>query len=120
MTHVGGLDELRPLRLELRERLLRVPVPGRVGGEQQVHLFERALVALGVERPDDGDGYHVARPEDMQRVLANGVEHHRAQQRQPPISYAPSEHAPRVALGSYLEREDLGWVEPSNEFHILS
>lgn len=77
---VRRLDEGRVLSLETGEGPLRVPVPGRFGREEQVHVLEGALVALRVEGPDHGDGDDVADGEDVEGFLADGAEHDGAEE----------------------------------------
>ena len=48
VTTLGSLDELRILLLEDLEVLLSLPIPDAVGREKQIHLFEGALVGLGI------------------------------------------------------------------------
>ena len=107
-----GLDEVGVLLLEDGEVALGVPVPDGVGREEQVHLLERALVRLRVEGPDHGDGDDVARAEDVVRVLVQGGEDDGEEEGAPPVADRPAHHAPRVALGPHLEREDLCRVQP--------
>ena len=71
----GGLDELGVLFLEQGEGALGVPVPPRGRGEEQVHLLEGALVGLGVEGPDDGEGEDVDGAEDVEDLLVEVLEH---------------------------------------------
>ena len=52
---LSSLDELRVLLLEDLKVALSLPVPDGVGGEDEIHLLERALVGFWVERPDDND-----------------------------------------------------------------
>ena len=75
-----GLDELGVLFLEQGEVALRLPVPDAVGGEEEVHLLEGALVRFRVEGPDHGDGDGVAGGEDVEGPLLEGVEHDGAEE----------------------------------------
>ena len=104
------LDEIGVLLLEDGEVALGVPVPDGVGGKQQVHLLEGALVGLRVQGPDHGDGDDVAGTEDVVRVLVQGREDDGEEEGAPPVADGPAHHAPRVALGADLEREDLRGV----------
>ena len=66
---LGSLDEVGILFLEDGEVLLGFPVPDAVGGEEQVHFFESALVGFGVEGPDHGDGDEIAGGKDVEGVF---------------------------------------------------
>lgn len=57
------------------EVLLRVPVPGGVGGKEKIHLLQGALVGLGVESPNHRQGYCVGDTEDVEGLLSDGLEH---------------------------------------------
>lgn len=75
MAPLRGLHELRVLLLEDLVVLLGLPVPGGVGGEDEVHLLEGALVGLRVEGPDDEDGEDVDGAEDVEGLFFEGFEH---------------------------------------------
>ena len=112
VTALGGLDEIGVLLLEDGEVALGLPIPDAVGGEEQIHFLERALVGLRVEGPHHGDGDDVAGAEDVVGVLIEGGEDDGQQEGAPPVANGPAHHAPGVALGADFEREDLGGVEP--------
>ena len=75
MTTLSSLDEIGILLLEDGEVLLGLPVPDAVGSEEKIHFLERALVGLGVEGPDHGNGDQVAGGEDVEGVFVERVEH---------------------------------------------
>jgi len=102
----------RQLLLQRLEVLLRLPIPDAVGREEQINLLERALVRLGVQRPNHGNGDGVACSEDVERLLAEGVEHDGAEECEPAVADGPADDAPSVALCAHFEGEDLGRVEP--------
>ena len=63
------LHELGVLLLEDLEVALRFPVPDGVGGEDEVHFFQGALVGFGVEGPDDDDGGGVDGAEEVEGLF---------------------------------------------------
>lgn len=82
-TTLGVHDAVAPLRrlhqlgvllLEDLEVALGLPVPDGVGGEDQVHLLEGALVGFRVEGPDDDDGGGVDGAEEVERLFVEGGE----------------------------------------------
>ncbi len=75
MPPLRSLHEVRVLLLEDLEVLLGLPVPGGVGGEDEVHFLEGALVGFWVEGPDDEDGEGVDGAEDVEGFFAQGFEH---------------------------------------------
>lgn len=77
---VGGLDKLGVLFFEQLEVALGLPVPDGIRGKEEIHLLERALIRLGVESPDHGDGEGVASSEDIKSTLADVFEHDRAEE----------------------------------------
>ena len=80
MAPLRRLHQIRILLLEDGEVPLRFPVPDAVGGKQQVHFLEGALVGFRVEGPDHGDGNGVAGGEDVEGLLADGGEHDGAEE----------------------------------------
>lgn len=74
------MDYVRVLFLENGEVLLRVPVPDAVTGKDKVHLLERALVGLWVERPDYDDRQNIDATEDVERLLIQSFEDRREKQ----------------------------------------
>ena len=48
---------------------LGIPVPDGVGGEDEVHFLECALVGFGVEGPDDEDGNDVDGTEEVEGLF---------------------------------------------------
>lgn len=107
-------DNVWVLGLDARKVALRLPVPDAVAREDKVHLLERALVRLGVQRPDRDDAEHVDAAKDVQRLLVEPVEDGRQQQHAPAVADGPADDAPGVALGADLQREDLGRVQPGD------
>ena len=82
-TSLGIHDAVPPLRrlhkfgillLEDLEVTLGLPVPDGVGGENEVHLLEGALVRFGVEGPDDDNGGGVDGAEEVEGFLVEAVE----------------------------------------------
>ena len=63
------LHQFRVLLLEDLEVALGVPVPDGVGGEDEVHFLEGALVGLRVEGPDDDDSGGVDGAEEVERLF---------------------------------------------------
>lgn len=114
------------LSFEPSEGLLRVPVPRRWGSEEEIHVFECALVTLWVESPDDRNGDDIADGEDVERFLVYGAEHDRAEEGlivsyystevrkayQPAIPDTPANHTPCVSSRADCQREDLRLVQP--------
>ena len=80
MAPLGGLHELGVLLLEDGEVALGFPVPDGVGGEDEVHFLEGALVRFGVEGPDDDERGGVDGAEDVERFFVQGREHGREQE----------------------------------------
>ena len=68
------LDELGVLLLEDLEVALGLPVPDGVGGEDEVHFLEGALVGFRVEGPDDDDGGGVDGAEEVEGLFVEGGE----------------------------------------------
>lgn len=60
--------------LQLGKLLLGLPIPDTVTREQDVNLFERALVRLWVECPDDDNRKDVDATEDVQCLLIQAGE----------------------------------------------
>ena len=71
---LGGLDELGVLLFEDGEVALGFPVPDGVGGEDEVHFFEGALVCFGVEGPDYDDGGGVDGAEEVEGFFVEALE----------------------------------------------
>ena len=105
-------SHVRQLLLQRLKVLLRLPIPDAVGREEQINLLERALVRLGVQRPNHGDRDSVACGEDVERLLAERVEHYGAEECEPAVANGPADDAPGIALCAHFEGEDLGGVEP--------
>lgn len=108
---VGGLGQATFVH-ELLEVLLCVPVPGSIGGEEEVHFLEGALVGLGVERPNHGERDGVRDTENVKGLLADGLEHDGAEEGQPSVTDRPSNDTECVTLCADGEWEDLSWVQP--------
>ena len=68
------LHELGVLLLEDLEVALGFPVPDGVGGEDEVHFLEGALVGFRVESPDDDDGGGVDGAEEVEGLFVEGGE----------------------------------------------
>lgn len=133
MPPLRSLHEIRVLLLEDLVVLLGLPVPGGVGGEDEVHFLEGALVGFWVEGPDDEDGEGVDGAEDVEGFFAQGFEHGWEEEDlemsvsatsmvvwvdffsyRPAVANGPSYHTPCVALGTNLQWENLGRVEPGH------
>lgn len=112
MAALGSLDEFGVLLLEDGEVLLCFPVPDAVGGEEEVHFFQGALVGLRVEAVDHGQGDDVGDAEDVVSLLLEGLEDDGQDECEPAVANGPANNTPGVALGADLERENLGGVEP--------
>lgn len=112
VTALGSLDELGVLLLEDLEVPLGLPVPDAVGCEEQIHFLECALVGLWVQGPDHGKSDDIGSGEDVVGLLIQSLEHDRAKEGEPAITQGPTNDTPGVALGSDLEWEDLGGVQP--------
>lgn len=69
VASMSGLHQLRVLLLEDGEVALGFPVPDGVGGEDEVHFLEGALVGFGVEGPDYEDGGGVDGAEEVEGLL---------------------------------------------------
>ena len=54
--------------------LFRVPSPDAVGGEDEIHLLQRALVGFRVEGPDDDDGEDIYCAEDVEGFFVEAFE----------------------------------------------
>lgn len=67
------------LGLELGKSALSVPGPRGVSSKEEVHVLQRALVGFWIECPHHGDSDGVAYGKDVQSLLSNGIEHHRAE-----------------------------------------
>ena len=65
-----GLHQLRVLLLEDGEVALGVPVPDGVGGEDEIHFLQGALVRFRVEGPHDDDGGDVDGAEEVEGLFA--------------------------------------------------
>ena len=74
------LHELGVLLLEDLEVALGFPVPDGIGGEDEVHLLEGALVGFRVEGPDDNDGGGVDGAEEVKGLFVEGLEDGREQE----------------------------------------
>ena len=64
-----GLHQFRVLFFEDLEVALGFPVPDGVGGEDEVHFLEGALVGFGIEGPDDDDGDDVDGAEEVEGLF---------------------------------------------------
>ena len=71
---LSRLHEFRVLFLEDGEVPLGFPVPDGVGGEDEVHFFQGALVGFGVEGPDDDDGGGVDGAEEVEGLFVEFLE----------------------------------------------
>ena len=130
---MSRLHELGVLLLEDLEVALGFPVPDGVGGEDEVHFLEGALVGFWVEGPDDDDGGGVDGAEEVEGLFIQGFEDGGKEQDlqlvfalvfeclrggkkdstyRPPVANGPSDHAPGVASGTHFQWEDLGRVQP--------
>lgn len=125
-------NEVRVLGFELGKVALGVPRPDAVAGKHQIHLLERALVGLGVQRPDGDDAEGVDGAKNVQRLffelvkdggqkkdleLTKSATNSRAcvlgyVTYTPAVANGPADDAPSIALGADLERENLGGVQP--------
>ena len=114
MATLGSLDKVWILFLQEAEVLLRFPIPWAVGSEEQVHFFQSALAGFGVQGPNHGDGDNIGGGENVVSLLVEGLEHDRAEESEPSVTDGPSDDTPGVTLGTDLEREDLGGVEPGD------
>lgn len=112
LAALGGLHELGVLLLEDREVLLGLPIPDAVGGEEEVHLLEGALVRLGVQAVDHGQRDDVGDAEDVIRLLLESFEDDGKDEREPAVTDGPANDAPGIALGTDLQWEDFSWVKP--------
>ena len=74
VTAFGSLYEFGILFLEDGKVALRLPIPDRVGSEEQVHLFKRALVGFRIQSPDNRDGDGVDGAEDVVCLFVEGTE----------------------------------------------
>ena len=63
------LHQFGVLFFEDLEVTLRFPIPDGVGGEDEVHFLEGALVGFGVEGPDDDDCDGVDGAEEVQGLF---------------------------------------------------
>ena len=106
------LHKIRVLLLEKTEVALRFPIPGAIGREEQIHFLQGTLAGFGIECPDHGDSDNVGGSEDIVRLLIEGLEHDGAEQGKPAVTDGPTNDTPGVTLGTDLEGEDLGRVEP--------
>ena len=68
------LDKLRVLLLEDLEVALGFPIPDGVGGEDEVHFLESALVGFRVKGPDDDDGGGVDGAEEIEGLFVESGE----------------------------------------------
>ena len=68
------LHELGVLLLEDLEVALGFPIPDGVGGEDEVHFLEGALVGFRIEGPDDDDGGGVDGAEEVEGLFLEGGE----------------------------------------------
>ena len=66
------LHKLRVLLLEDLEVALGLPVPDGVGGEDEIHFLEGALVGFGVEGPDDEESGDVDGAEEVEGFFVEG------------------------------------------------
>ena len=126
------LHELGVLLLEDLEVALGFPVPDGVGGEDEVHFLEGALVGFRVEGPDDDDGGGVDGAEEVEGLFVEGGEDGGEEEdldlifalvfeclrgrkdatNRPPVANGPANHTPCVASGTDFQWEDLGRVQP--------
>lgn len=77
---LGSLHEFGVLFLEQGEVALSLPVPDAIGREEEIHLFQRALVGLGVQGPNHRDCDGVAGCEDVECLFSQRFEHDRVQE----------------------------------------
>ena len=114
MAASGSLHELGVLLLEKTEIALRLPVPGAIGREQEIHFLKGTLAGLGVERPDHRQGDDVRGGKDVVGLLVESLEHDGAEQGEPAVTDGPPDDTPGVTLGADLEGEDFSGVEPGD------
>ncbi len=70
----ASLEEFGVLLLEDGEVSLGFPVPDGVGGEDEIHFFEAALVGFGVEGPDHYECEGVDGTEEVERLFVEFFE----------------------------------------------
>ena len=112
MATLSGLDKLWILFLEELEVALSLPGPDAVGGEDEVHFFECALVGFWVQSPNHGDSDNVGSAENVIGLLVQSIEHVWEHHGEPAVAKRPANNTPGVALCTDLQGEDLSRVEP--------
>ena len=112
MATLGGLDKLGVLLLQDSEVLLGFPVPDAIRSKEKIHLLESALVGLGVQAVNHGQRDDVGNTEDVVSLLLKGLEDDGQQEGKPAVTNGPANDTPSVTLGTNLQWEDLGWIEP--------
>ena len=83
---LGGLNQLRVLFLKNGKVPLSLPIPDAVSGKEQVHFFKCALVGLGIQAVDHGQGNNVGNAEDVVGLLFEGLENDGKKECQPAIT----------------------------------
>ena len=129
---LSRLHQFRVLFFEDLKVALSFPIPDRVGGEDEIHFLEGALVGFGVEGPHDNDGGGVNGAEEVKSFFLElsedcGEEKNLFLFRQyentntmkslrktycPAVANRPTHHTPCIASSSDLQWKDLGWVQP--------
>ena len=114
VTTLGSLDELRILLLENLEVLLSLPVPDAVGREKQIHLFEGALVGLGIQGPDHRNRDRVRCGKDVVRLFVESLEHDGAKEGEPTVPHRPTNHSPSIPFRANFKGKDFSRIQPWN------
>lgn len=71
------MGDLWHLPLQSSKGSLSVPVPWRIGGEEQINFFEGPLVGFGVQSPDEWNADRIRDPKQVIGFLSNASEANR-------------------------------------------
>ena len=101
---------LDPLLPDLPTALVHVPAMPVL--EKRIHLLQRPTSRLRVHEDHERDAEDVEPEQQEERPVANGLEEEGRDHGDDAVADGPPDDGPRAAFGAYVQREDLGGVEP--------
>lgn len=77
-----------------------------------IHLFQRSSSSFRIQQYDERNAEDVESKEQKERAVADRLEQEGRDHRDDAITDRPANNGPCTALGTNIERKDLGWVKP--------